>query len=65
MTWVLKDHEHGYFRGTLDDEDVVWTQQQGRALRFRDKDSAELAMVGFCPNASLVKLRTPRAKDPR
>lgn len=55
--YVLKDYDHGYFRGLIDGEDVVWTQEQRRALRFRDRDTAELAMVGHCPNASVVRLR--------
>ena len=57
MTWVLRDAEMGYFRGLLDGEDVVWTQEQARAMRFRDRDMAELAMVGHAPNADVVKLR--------
>ena len=56
MTWVLKDPSCGYFRGLLD-EDVVWTWEQKRALRFRDRGLADLAMVGHCPNADVVRLR--------
>jgi len=44
--YVLRDPEHGYFRGLMDDEDVVWTQRQARALRFRNRDLAVLAIIG-------------------
>lgn len=57
MSYILRDSAFGYFRGLIDGEDVVWTQDQARALRFRSKDEAELAMVGHCPNANVVKLR--------
>lgn len=62
MSYVLKDYDQGYFRGLFpDSEDVVWTQEQSRALRFRDRDLAELAQVGHCPNAEVVKL-VPKRK---
>lgn len=57
MTYVLKDHAQGYFRGTIDGGDVVWTWSQGRAMRFRDRWFAEIAMVGHCPDAVVVRLR--------
>lgn len=55
MSYILRGPQ-GYFRGTLDGEDVVWTWEQSRALRFRDRDMAELAMVGHCPEAEVVRL---------
>lgn len=56
-TYVLRDPARGYFRGLIDGEDVVWTWEQRRALRFRDRDTAELAMVGHCPDADVVRLK--------
>lgn len=58
--YVLKDANQGYFRGLLHGEDVVWTHEQERAMRFRDRDMAELAMVGHCPNATVVALKKKR-----
>lgn len=55
--YVLRDYDHGYFRGLMNEEDVVWTQVQSRAIRFRDRDMAELAQVGHCPCATVVRLR--------
>lgn len=55
-TFILRDAEQGYFRGLMDEEDVVWTRQQGRALRFTDKGMAELTQVGYCPNTDVVRL---------
>lgn len=64
MSYVLRDHDQGYFRGLLNGEDVVWTQERSRALRFRSREMAELAMVGHAPNAEVVKLRRRMAKAP-
>ncbi len=60
MTYILRDHACGYFRGLLDD-DVVFTWEQKRAIRFKTRDLAELAMVGHCPNADIVRLRPKKA----
>ncbi len=59
-TYVLRDHGQGYFRGLFNGEDVVWTWEQSRAMRFRDRDLAELAQVGHAPNASVVRLTKKR-----
>lgn len=52
-----RGYRSGYFRGLFDEEDVVWTWEQKRAMRFRDREMAELAMVAHCPDAVLVRLR--------
>lgn len=63
-TYVLRDRARGYFRGLFQGEDVVWTWEQSRALRFRDRDMAELAMVGHAPDATVVRLTKRSAPEP-
>ncbi len=64
MSYILKDHACGYFRGLMDGEDVVWTQEQSRAMRFASRDLADLAMVGHAPNADVIKLRSKKRSAP-
>ena len=64
MSYILRDPSGRYFRGLMEGADVVWTGEQSRAMRFYDRDMAELAMVGHCPEADVVKLvkkATPQA----
>lgn len=59
MSYILKDSKYGYFNGVIRGDAVVWTQSQAHAQRFQSRDLAELTLVGYCPDARIVKLRRP------